>query len=186
MRTRGARGCPNPNVLIELGYAAKALGWDRLILVLNTAYGPPDELPFDLKHRRFPLTYSVTSQTKDKLSEVEAALSGDIESAIAACGAAEHTMVLQRIERLDVHCLRWMKDLGHGDYFEAPERRTMGEIVGSQRLDDGLIRLIELELLRCDVSPGGKLYAYHWTYLGKLVLRRLGFRHDTGYSVVTT
>jgi hypothetical protein len=32
------RLCPNPNVLIELGYAVKALGWSRIVMVLNTAY----------------------------------------------------------------------------------------------------------------------------------------------------
>lgn len=40
---------PNPNVLIELGYASKTLGWDRIICVVD---GEPDDLPFDIsKHR---------------------------------------------------------------------------------------------------------------------------------------
>ncbi len=48
----GARPTPTPNVLIELGYAAKALGWDRIIMVMNTACGNPESLPFDLRARR--------------------------------------------------------------------------------------------------------------------------------------
>jgi hypothetical protein len=30
---------PNANVLIELGYAARSIGWERTILVLNQSYG---------------------------------------------------------------------------------------------------------------------------------------------------
>src|SRR5690348_7440379 len=43
---------PNPNVLVELGYALKALGEGRLILVLNEAFGVAETLPFDLRFRR--------------------------------------------------------------------------------------------------------------------------------------
>lgn len=46
------RKTPNPNVLIELGYALKALDSKNILLVLNTAYGKPEELPFDLRPKR--------------------------------------------------------------------------------------------------------------------------------------
>lgn len=46
------RKTPNPNVLIELGYAIKALGWDRIILLYNKDFGEIEELPFDINHRR--------------------------------------------------------------------------------------------------------------------------------------
>lgn len=39
------RPTPNPNVLIELGYAFKALGHERVILVFNRAFGKIEELP---------------------------------------------------------------------------------------------------------------------------------------------
>lgn len=39
------RPCPNPNVLVELGYVIKCLGTERIIMVLNTAYGKPEHLP---------------------------------------------------------------------------------------------------------------------------------------------
>lgn len=54
----GGRFTPNPNVLIELGYAVKTLGWERVIFVLNTHFGPPEALPFDLKTKR-GVKYSV-------------------------------------------------------------------------------------------------------------------------------
>lgn len=47
-----ARLTPNPNVLLELGYALKMLGDKQIILVLNDAYGMPELLPFDLRMRR--------------------------------------------------------------------------------------------------------------------------------------
>jgi len=46
------RRMPNPNVLVELGYALKSLGPTRIVLVMNTAFGPPEQLPFDLRTRR--------------------------------------------------------------------------------------------------------------------------------------
>lgn len=41
---------PNPNVLIELGYAVKVLSWERVICFVNTDYGKESLLPFDLNH----------------------------------------------------------------------------------------------------------------------------------------
>jgi hypothetical protein len=43
---------PNTNVVLEAGYAAASLGWDRVVLVFNKACGyAPTKLPFDLRHR---------------------------------------------------------------------------------------------------------------------------------------
>lgn len=56
---------PNPNVLIELGYAVKVLGWNRVIMVMNTEYGKPENLPFDLRSRRI-LTYTISSDAAEK------------------------------------------------------------------------------------------------------------------------
>jgi hypothetical protein len=51
---QGATGrpTPNPNVLIELGYAAGRLGWDQIICVLSKATGSINDLPFDIRPRR--------------------------------------------------------------------------------------------------------------------------------------
>ena len=46
------RPTPNPNVLIELGYALRALGHERVILIFNRAFGEIEGLPFDLRTRR--------------------------------------------------------------------------------------------------------------------------------------
>lgn len=45
------RALPNPNVMFELGYAVRSLGWNRIICVCNEAYGSVSTQPFDIsKH----------------------------------------------------------------------------------------------------------------------------------------
>lgn len=50
---------PNPNVLIEYGYAFKEVTPSRMVPIMNTAFGEPSDanLPFNMRHRRNPLTY---------------------------------------------------------------------------------------------------------------------------------
>lgn len=57
---------PNPNVLIELGYAIHVLGWERIICVFNLAYGVPEELPFDIQHHRL-LKYSFNGKSANEV-----------------------------------------------------------------------------------------------------------------------
>lgn len=63
-----ARKTPNPNVLLELGYAMKTLGLDRIIMVMNTAYGSPELLPFDLRMRRV-VTYEIKENETEKAEQ---------------------------------------------------------------------------------------------------------------------
>ena len=53
------RPAPNPNVLIEYGFALHAIGAERVVGVMNTAFGGAEKLPFDIQHRRWPCRYSV-------------------------------------------------------------------------------------------------------------------------------
>lgn len=43
---------PNPNVMLELGYATHVVGWNNVICVLNADYGAPEDMPFDIASRR--------------------------------------------------------------------------------------------------------------------------------------
>lgn len=74
---------PNPNVLLEYGYALKSLGDARIVAVMNDVHGDPSSLPFDLKTKRFPVTYTLADdadpQTRSKVRE---ALSRDLEKAL--------------------------------------------------------------------------------------------------------
>jgi hypothetical protein len=76
------RPTPNPNVLIELGYALCSLGHERVLLVLNTAYGGPELLPFDLKMRRV-VTYNMPESASDRAKERKS-LEGKLNEAVRA------------------------------------------------------------------------------------------------------
>ena len=76
---------PNPNVLIEYGWALNSLGYHQIIPVMNTAYGDPKEedLPFDMAHLRNPITYNLSeSASNDDLRAVRASLAKVLENAL--------------------------------------------------------------------------------------------------------
>lgn len=56
---------PNPNVMLEFGYALRAITHAAIMPVMNTAFGPPEELPFDMGHLRHPIQYKVDATAKD-------------------------------------------------------------------------------------------------------------------------
>ena len=58
------RRVPNPNVAIELGYADGVLRPERVLRVMNTAFGKPEDQPFDVRNRRFPISYRLTPDMK--------------------------------------------------------------------------------------------------------------------------
>ena len=76
---QAARPTPNPNVLIELGYAVHCLGWEHIVLVLNTATGQVEELPFDLRGRSVT-AYAMTRD--DAKAEERNQLAGKLVGAL--------------------------------------------------------------------------------------------------------
>ena len=78
----GRRPVPNPNVAIELGYAVKAIGWNRIILVFNSSTGRIEDLPFDIRHRRPVIYHADNSSNK---SETQRDLTDSLTAAIKAC-----------------------------------------------------------------------------------------------------
>lgn len=67
-KNEGGRLIPNPNVLIEYGYALKVCGHERIVPVMNSAYGEPswETLPFDMRHLRHPITYHLAKDATTK------------------------------------------------------------------------------------------------------------------------
>lgn len=70
---------PNPNVMLELGYATHVVGWDRVICVLNSDYGAPENMPFDIASRR--LTPFSLKDGKSK-GEVKRYIKGVIQDTV--------------------------------------------------------------------------------------------------------
>lgn len=58
----------NPNVAIELGFALNVVTDKGVIAVLNLAFGDENCLPFDIKHKRWPVTYRLVEEaTKEEI-----------------------------------------------------------------------------------------------------------------------
>jgi len=55
------RKIPNPNVLIELGFAISKLGWSRIVVLFNGEFGDLKDVPFDIE-KRSVLLYKVKDQ----------------------------------------------------------------------------------------------------------------------------
>jgi hypothetical protein len=75
------RRSPNANVMFEYGYALKAKSRDNIICVMNVFYGgkDPSELPFDLRHARAPIRYSLApGTTSEERNKALAKLRGDL------------------------------------------------------------------------------------------------------------
>jgi hypothetical protein len=86
---------PNPNALIELGYAARSIGWERTILIINEQYGTAKNLPFDILQHRWPIEYRVSEHTKVMGKKFEH-LSDALMEALASC----QNDILKRAEEM--------------------------------------------------------------------------------------
>ena len=84
--TSGGKKVPNPNVAIELGYALRALGHKRIILVMNEAHGAElAALPFDLRHWRQPIAFDVAANAaKESKADAAAKLKARLKPAVRA------------------------------------------------------------------------------------------------------
>lgn len=72
---------PNPNVMLELGHAWNFHGYNHSIFIQNKAYGEPEDLPVDLKGFRFPISYTLNSNTS-VTSELKSELIKSLHKAI--------------------------------------------------------------------------------------------------------
>jgi len=63
-RTDNGKALPNPNVMIELGYALATKQPDEITVIANKNwfFGPGD-LPFDIRTRRAPITYNLNENS---------------------------------------------------------------------------------------------------------------------------
>ena len=127
-KTDGDKEVANPNVMIELGHAMKSLGHEAIILVTNTAYGgKPEDLPFDLRHRRGPVTYELLPDNdKNSYKRVEQKLTADLTSALAvnlkaALLVRDGDKQFERYPTPDKDTFTWLvsgEPIKHGDFFK--------------------------------------------------------------------
>jgi hypothetical protein len=91
-RLDGHRPTPNPNVLIEYGWAIKSLGYSRVMPIMNVAFGEPNAatMPFDMRHLRYPILYNCPADADDTIRKKERdALARVIEKALQTILSSE-------------------------------------------------------------------------------------------------
>lgn len=134
-RTDQGKHVPNPNVMIELGHALSVLGPGPIIAVTNLAFGGgPQDLPFDLRHRRGAISYKL-SKTDDETrrKEVLAALSTDLADALrldlaAAIKAVDASAKFLQTEPPENDSSIWLAQgvaIEYGDWFGGAEQRSV-------------------------------------------------------------
>ena len=169
--TKGDKSLPNPNVMVELGYAMSSIGFDRIIAIMNTANGDKIEtLPFDIRHRRI-LTYALTTDaTKTQRNTAKKDLIQKLVDAIRT------NVSKVRSERLS---LEWKVDSKCSEDLTALERLEyiyrIDEFVGRENEIDLLWRFAENSssrglkptfrwmLLTGDAGEGKSRLAYEFT-----------------------
>lgn len=121
-RTNDGKWIPNPNVMIELGWAMHIPGAEYIIPVLNKAQGcTVESLPFDIRGRRV-VQYSLdskasTSERKAELSKLVALLHDAMEKELKlrATNIPSNRAVISKIVGVEPHPLDrsiWRTELG--------------------------------------------------------------------------
>jgi hypothetical protein len=162
----------NPNVNLELGYAAGVLGWDRVICVMNEYEHSVDQLPFDVKNRRYPIRYNLNSG--DQKAEIAKSLKKHLIGALLSAEAGTLNKVESAIRRMDQSCFQAVRYFASADCFAShpavtPQQKEQLKIP-NKLISESVCRLLDLGLIWTGHDPKKGLYAYHWTYLGKKVI----------------
>lgn len=178
----------NPNVAVEMGFAAAHVGWDRIICVMNETpcYGRRDEQPFDVRNRRYPIDYTLNPEAAKDRAQRDTARDGLTQILFKAITAVEANE-LRKIEhvrrQLDVRCLKLMGLMHNYSSFPEPSPKDIArypELGGmpADQFNSTSVRLLELGVLfaNVDAAQVGYGYAYHWTYLGEQLLKNLRLR----------
>ena len=108
----GFRKTPNPNVLVELGYAIALLGWERIIMVFNLNFGTfPDDLPFDIDRHRvisFRVNDKKDTSGKKQLSNILVkAIKGILDGNPLRPYDKSRDTEENRKRRIDINNLEW-------------------------------------------------------------------------------
>lgn len=177
--SEGVKKTPNPNVLLELGFAAANLGWNNIISVMNTYFGVPEELPFDLRYRRYGVNYNSDPLDSDR-SIIRNTLSQNIERSVLSTVDHQEQQISNLVRKFDKNCLTLLHNHANDDYFSSPNE-VPGNIDDQNNLllyQYGITRLLDLGLIWTEFNQERRQYAYYWTYMGTLILERFFDRNS--------
>lgn len=139
---------------------------------MNTAFGEPHDLPFDLRNRRFPLTFHLDERRR-RLDEKVEELAAQFVNAIGMCQQTFNERVTRVVSQLDIHSIELIRGHGKSKAFyteDAPENAL--PLFSSQRL--AIPRLLELGVIHSFRIEAENRYVYGWTRLGRECARYLG------------
>lgn len=100
---------PNPNVLLETGYAWAQKGHYRTLVVMNEAFGLPSELPVDLEGFRWGITYCLNEKNNSDRKEIREQLAIDFYKAFEDAIKSEMSYQIERWLPLMIH-VQWSKE----------------------------------------------------------------------------
>lgn len=168
--TKDGKLLPNPNVLLELGYAVKTIGWERTVLVLNSAYGNASKLPFDMLQHRWPIEYKVTDKTEVRERRWEG-LSDALEGAFSSCQQFTLERAIQMMKALDTDSFELVALNENNKLVEMPlPGKTMGEVLVGTGRTASFRRLIDLGAIRVVDKPN---IGYGWTSDGLEMIKEM-------------
>ncbi|WP_135355109.1 hypothetical protein [Leptospira ryugenii] len=169
-KTQNEKYIVNPNVMLELGYAIKTIGWERTILVLNNAYGTAENLPFDIIQHRWPIEYRITSETKVHEKRFRD-LTETLTEALIDCEQYTLARASQMTSKLDTDTFKLISEFEFKNDIGIPlPARTMGEVLTSTSKISSYRRLLDLGAISVNFKPQ---VCYNWTNDGKNMIREI-------------
>jgi hypothetical protein len=91
-QTESGKRLVNSNVAIELGYALGVHNDKVLLCVMNTHFGSPEALPFDLVHRRWPVRFALPANpSRAERQNTLERLADELRKIIEAYGEAHRS-----------------------------------------------------------------------------------------------
>lgn len=154
---------PNPNVMIEYGYARHAIQDSRILFVFNAAFGSFKDLPFDLATIRRPTEYTAAPGIKDgprrgareafakRLADHLGEIIKGVLSARANPSAADAEVTARtydNLTHLDTHAALHMPAIVSRPFLRA-------RLVPFDLHDDHIFDLAQVKSLRPSFAPGG-------------------------------
>ena len=125
----------SPNVQFELGYAAHAIGFDRVVGVMNRVHGPPEDQMFDIK-RRWVIGYDLPDDADRAEGEkVRACLSIEIEKALLVILEEQLPVKAQAVEeRFAEERRSFEARFRDGKFWRMPSRLGLAVCVVPERI----------------------------------------------------
>lgn len=180
-KTDSGKLSPNPNVLIELGYAARSIGWERTILLINEKYGKAKSLPFDIVQHRWPIEYLMSEHTTVGEQRFDQ-LSDALTAAIASCQQHSLERAEEMADSLDTATIDIVAHYDQANFIDMKlPAKGMGELLTGLDHILAIRQLISLGALRVTHLP---TVGYAWTHDGRRMIEVLKTKQPRLLDVV--